>query len=234
MDQHKRIAAEAAIGELESGMRLGLGTGSTARIFVELLGRKVAAGFECICVPTSTETAVQARELGIPLTDLDACPNLDLCVDGADELNDALELIKGGGGAHLREKIVAAAAARMIVIADRTKRVDVLGRFALPIEIEPFGAGVTLGAVRALMARHRKRTGDARGADWRMQANGDRLTTDGGHYIADAFFGRISDPETLASELNALPGIIEHGLFIGLCRRAYIGGPDGVEIIEQK
>lgn len=234
IDGQKLGAARAALGELESGMRLGLGTGSTARHFVNLLGEMVAGGFDCVCVATSKQTEAQARALGIALTDLDACPHLDLCVDGADELNDDLDLIKGGGGAHLREKIVANAAARMIVIVDQSKHVPVLGRFALPIEVEPFASKATLGALEELLARWENRAGEDRGVRWRQNGDGSRFVSDGGHYVADAFFCRISDPQALANKLNGMPGVIEHGLFIGLCRRAYVGGPNGVEIIDGK
>jgi ribose 5-phosphate isomerase A len=232
IDRQKFEAAKAALGELESGMRVGLGTGSTARHFVDLLGEKVAGGFDCICVATSKQTEAQARALGIALTDLDACPHLDLCVDGADELNNELDLIKGGGGAHLREKIVANAATRMVVIADTSKHVSVLGQFPLPVEVEPFGATATFGAIEALLGRGGTTSGDNGGVRWRLNGDGTRFTSDGGHYVADAFFGRICDPQALANALNGMPGVIEHGLFIGLCRRAYIGGPDGVEIVE--
>src|SRR5213078_266393 len=142
-------AAAAALAEIEPGMRLGLGTGSTAKLFVYLLGERVKAGFECLCVPTSEFTGAQAKSLGIPLTTLEETPELDLTIDGADEIGPDLSLIKGGGGALLREKIVAAASARMIVIADETKWVGMLGRFPLPIEVVPFGLAATKRAVEA-------------------------------------------------------------------------------------
>src|SRR5690606_13339548 len=148
----KRQAAARALAELRPGMRLGLGTGSTARHFVDLLGEKVAAGFDCICVPTSEATARQAEGLAIPLSDLDTLDRLDVTIDGADEIDPALNLIKGGGGALLREKIVAAASDAMIVIADASKLVPVLGRFPLPVEVNRFGLGATRRALSEIMA----------------------------------------------------------------------------------
>lgn len=227
-DAYKRQAAEAALAEVRSGMRLGLGTGSTARHFVELLGQRVAAGLSCICVPTSEATAAQARELGIPLTDLEATPELDLTVDGADEIGPGLALVKGGGGALLREKIVAAASARMVVIADAGKRVAVLGAFPLPIEVNLFGLGATRRAVEKLVAR----LAPEGRVMLRSGASGAPFITDGGHAILDASFGRISAPEALSRDLLDIPGVVQHGLFIGLCQRAYIAGPDGVVTYE--
>jgi ribose 5-phosphate isomerase A len=224
----KRAAAEAALAEVKPGMRLGLGTGSTARHFVELLGARVSLGFACLCVPTSEVTAAQARGLGIPLTDLDATPHLDLTVDGADEIAPDLTLIKGAGGALLREKIVATASDRMVVIADASKTVDVLGsRYELPIEVNPFGLEVTTRAVAAVM----KDAGAERGPVLRRR-DGKPFVTDGGHYILDAFFGRISAPKALALALSAIPGVVEHGLFIGLCKRAYVADSEGVRVID--
>lgn len=223
----KRAAAEAALAEVQPGMRLGLGTGSTARHFVDLLGARVALGFDCICVPTSEVTAAQARGLGIRLTDLDETPHLDLTVDGADEVGPGLALIKGGGGALLREKIVAAASDRMIVIADASKPVDMLGRFPLPIEVNPFGLGATTRAIAAVM-----REAGAEAQPVLRMREGKPFVTDGGHLIVDALFGRISAPEALSIALGNIPGVVEHGLFIGLCKRAYIARADGVEVLD--
>src|SRR3989440_12724245 len=147
MDGLKRQAAAQALEHVQDGMKLGLGTGSTAKHFVDLLGEKVAGGMKVVGVPTSEATRAQAEACKIPLTTLDEVDRLDLTVDGADELDPALNLIKGGGGALLREKIVAAASDRMIVIADDTKWVDVLGRFPLPVEVIPFGLAATQGAI---------------------------------------------------------------------------------------
>ena len=224
----KRAAAEAALVEVKPGMRLGLGTGSTAWHFVDLLGARVSLGFACLCVPTSEKTAAQASSLGIPLTDLDVTPRLDLTVDGADEIAPDLTLIKGAGGALLREKIVAASSDRMIVIADASKTVDALGsRYSLPIEVNPFGLEGTKRAVAKLMTEA--------GAEARpvlREREGKPFVTDGGHLILDAFFGRISAPEALSLALSAIPGVVEHGLFIGLCKRAYIAGSEGVKVID--
>jgi len=224
----KREAAAMALSEVRPGMRLGLGTGSTARHFVDLLGERVAAGLEVICVPTSEATASQARDLHIPLSDLDALDRLDLTVDGADEIDPALNLIKGGGGALLREKIVAAASDAMIVIADGSKCVDTLGRFPLPVEVNRFGLGATRRAIAAVLARH----GAQGGLELRGESAGTPFVTDGGHLILDAFFGRISQPEALSGDLLDIPGVVQHGLFLKMCRKAYVATPNGVEILQ--
>jgi ribose 5-phosphate isomerase A len=228
-DSYKRAAAARAIDFVRSGMRLGLGTGSTARHFVELLAERVRAGLDVIAVPTSEATRAQATKLGIPLTTLDDTPELDLTVDGADEINPDLTLIKGGGGALLREKIVAAASAQMIVIADESKWVSLLGAFPLPIEISPFGAAATLRAVEAAAAD----AGSAGPARLRRDRDGHAFVTDGGHWLLDAQLKRIVDPASLARRLAAVPGVMEHGLFIGLARTAILAGPDGVRLVER-
>ena len=223
----KREAAARAVAEIPSGMKLGLGTGSTARHFVELLGERVAQGLDIVGVPTSEATASQARECGIPLSDLDTLSRLDLTVDGADEIDPALNLIKGGGGALLREKIVAAASDAMIVIADSSKIVDALGRFPLPIEVNRFGLGATRHAIASLM-KHHHAEGELK---LRVSGDGEPFLTDGGHLILDAFFGRISQPEALSSELLDIPGVVQHGLFLKMCRKAYVATPNGVETL---
>jgi ribose 5-phosphate isomerase A len=228
-DALKRKAAEAAMAEIRSGMRIGLGTGSTARHFVDLLGAEIARGFECLCVPTSEETAIQARALGIPLTTLDDIDMLDVTVDGADEIDHQFRLIKGGGGALLREKIVAAASERMVVIADVSKLVDTLGAFSLPVEVNPFGLAATTRAVKIVMDAF-----DAMGGLTLRQAQGTVFTTDGGHYILDASFGRISDAEALSTALLDIPGVVQHGLFLDFCREAYLAAPDGVIRLSEK
>jgi len=228
-DSYKRAAAARAVEFVRSGMRLGLGTGSTAAHFVELLAERVRAGLDVIAVPTSEATRALATRLGIALTTLDDAPELDLTVDGADEIGPDLTLIKGGGGALLREKIVAAASSEMIVIADETKWVPVLGRFPLPIEIVPFGATVTRRAVEAAAAE----AGGAGRAPLRLNRDGHAFVTDGGHWLLDAQLQRIADPRALASKLSAIPGVMEHGLFIGLARAAIVAGPDGVRVIER-
>jgi ribose 5-phosphate isomerase A len=227
-EDQKRIAAARALEEVRPGMKLGLGTGSTARHFVDLLGEKVAAGLEVLCIPTSEVTAAQARSLNIRLTDLDETPRLDLTVDGADEIGPGLALIKGAGGALLREKIVAAASDRMIVIADGSKIVDMLGRFPLSIEVNPFG----LGATRTLVDRVMADQGAEGGQTLRVKPDGGTYVTDGGHYILDALFGRIHSPEALSRALLDIPGVVQHGLFLNMCKRAYVAGTDGVRVID--
>ena len=225
----KRQAAAMALTQVQSGMRLGLGTGSTARHFVDLLGARVAEGFDCLCVPTSEVTAAQARALNIPLTDLDTIDILDITVDGADEIDPGLNLIKGAGGALLREKIVAAASDAMIVIADASKLVETLGRFPLPVEVNRFGLGATRHAIAAVMAAH--------GADGaltlRQTADSQPYLTDGGHLILDACFGRISQPEALSNDLLDIPGVVQHGLFLKMCSKAYVATPNGVETLQR-
>lgn len=225
-DNRKREAAARALEEVRPGMRLGLGTGSTARHFVELLGARVADGLDVLCVPTSEATAAQASALGIPLSDLEQTTELDLTVDGADEIGPGLALIKGGGGALLREKIVAAASARMVVIADSSKLVETLGAFPLPIEVNRFGLGATRRALDTLM----QEAGATGGLQLRQAAAGQPFVTDGGHYILDALFGRIFSPEALSLALLDIPGVVQHGLFIDMCRRAYVAGPQGVRV----
>ncbi len=226
-DDIKRAAAAAAIEAVRPGMRLGLGTGSTAKHFVDLLGGLVRDGLKVVAVPTSEATRAQAESLNIPLTTLDDTPELDLTVDGADELDGSLNLIKGGGAALLREKIVAAASARMIVIADASKKVETLGRFPLPIEVIQFG----LGATKLAVGRAIEAAGCAGPARLRLMPDGHPLVTDSGHFILDAALERIPDPRALAIRLAAVPGVVEHGLFIGLASEALIAGPSGVERI---
>lgn len=224
--QLKIAAAAEALTHVQSGMKIGIGTGSTAEEFVRLLAVKVAEGFDIIGVPTSERTAALCEELGVPLTTLEETPHLDLTIDGADELDGALSLIKGGGGALLREKIVAAASDAMIVIADESKVVETLGRFPLPVEVNLFGLAATrlavekaiadLGLVAPLALRHK---------------DGVPFVTDGGHYILDASFGRIPDTRALSDALFAIPGVVEHGLFLGLARTAIIAGASGIRTL---
>lgn len=228
MDELKRQAAAKALDYVRDGMQLGLGTGSTAKIFVELLGERVRGGLKVIGVPTSEATRADAERCGVPLTTLEEVDHLDLTVDGADETDDALNLIKGGGGALLREKIVAAASSQMIVIADETKLVDMLGRFPLPIEVIPFGLGATRRAIAAVFAEC--------GVDGEMairEKDGKTFVTDGGHWIIDAKLGRIPDAPRLASRLASIPGVVEHGLFIGLATTVILAGSQGIRTIER-
>jgi len=228
-DDYKRQAAARALDFVEPGMRLGLGTGSTAAHFIELLATRVRAGLDVVGVPTSKTTHAHAERAGIPLTTLEDIPELDLTVDGADEIAPDLSLIKGGGGALLCEKIVAAASARMVVIADQAKWVALLGRFPLPVEVVPFGVAATRRAVEAAAA-----AADAPGpAQLRRGNDGHPFVTDSGHFILDAALQRIPRPDVLAARLAAIPGVVEHGLFIGLARTAVIAGPDGVDVIER-
>jgi len=228
-DAYKRDAAAGALEYVRPGMRLGLGTGSTARPFVDMLGERVRAGLDVIAVPTSEATRAQAEQCGIRLTTLDETPELDLTVDGADEIDPDLILIKGGGGALLREKIVAAASARMVVIADSSKWVPQLGKFPLPIEVIPFGLGSTERAIAGAF----KATRNAGALTLRRDKGGHPFVTDGGHFILDAALGAISDARSLGSHLTAIPGVVEHGLFIGLASLAIIAGPEGLRTVER-
>lgn len=207
-------------------MRLGIGTGSTANEFIKLLAERVAGGLRITGVPTSERTASLCLQLGVPLATLDEMPRLDLTVDGADEIDGVLSLIKGGGGALLREKIVAAASDRMIVIADESKLVATLGRFPLPIEINRFGCRATELAIR--------KAAEELGLDGDLALRTTRdapFVTDGGHLILDASFGRIPDTRALSDALHAIPGVVEHGLFIGLAQTAIIAGSAGINTL---
>jgi ribose 5-phosphate isomerase A len=228
-DEMKIAAAREAVKLVEPGMRLGLGTGSTAAHFVTLLAeRNRKTPLDLLCVPTSEATRMLAQKLGLRLATLEEEPHLDLTVDGADEIDSELRLIKGGGGALLREKIVAAASERMVVIADRSKLVRTLGRFPLPVEITDFGVAATIAMVDEIAAEtgHRGTIGLRKGRD------GKPFVTDGGHLILDCAFGRIGEPELLAEGLQMIPGVMEHGLFIGFADRAIIAGEGGIEVIE--
>ncbi len=221
-------AAEAALAHVEDGMRLGIGTGSTAEEFVRLLAEKVHGGLRIQGVPTSERTARLCVELGVPLKSLDEMPELDLTVDGADELDANLTLIKGGGGALLREKIVASTSARVLVIADESKLVTTLGAFPLPIEVNPFGHKATCIAIEKAASRL-----GLSGALTLRQSGEDVFMTDGGHYIFDASFGRIPDAEALSGELNSIPGVVEHGLFIHMASLAIIAGEAGARTLRR-
>jgi ribose 5-phosphate isomerase A len=229
MDELKRQAAAQALEYVRDGMRLGLGTGSTAKHFVELLGEKVRSGLNVIGVPTSETIRADAERCGVALSTLDELDRLDLTVDGADEIDPHLNLIKGGGGALLREKIVAASSDRMIVIADDSKWVQTLGRFPLPIEVIPFGLAATRRAIENAFA--------ASGVSGQLQVrkgkDGHGFVTDGGHWIVDAHLGAIPDAAALAKSLAAIPGVVEHGLFIGLATTALLAGPAGIRTVER-
>ena len=229
IEAQKRQAAAVAVEWVRPGMRLGLGTGSTAKHFVELLAERVRGGLSVVGVPTSEVTRADAQRLGVPLTTLDETPALDMTVDGADEIGPDLSLIKGGGGALLREKIVAAASTRMVVIADESKWVPVLGRFPLPIEVMPFGLAATKRAVEAACAA----AGCPGPTAVRQGKDGHAFVTDGGHWILDARLERIANPAALAQKLSQIPGVVEHGLFIGMAQAAILAGPAGARVVER-
>jgi ribose 5-phosphate isomerase A len=228
-DDSKRLAAAKALELVTPGMRLGLGTGTTAAHFVELLATRVAKGLDVVCVPTSERTRALAGLHAIPLTSIDASPELDLTVDGADEFDPEMRLIKGGGGALLREKIVAMASKRMIVIADSSKLVAVLGKFPLPVEVNVFG----LAATRRMILAAARACGCDGEVRLRKTPGGQAFVSDNAHYIVDCFFGAIADPDRLADRLAAIPGVVEHGLFIGIAKAVISAGPAGIEIFGQ-
>jgi ribose 5-phosphate isomerase A len=230
MDRLKRQAAERALDFVKAGMKLGLGTGSTAKHFVELLGERVRGGLDVIGVPTSETTRGDATRCGIPLTTLDEIDRLDLTIDGADEIDPSLDLIKGGGGALLREKIVAAASDQMIVIADDSKWVENLGRFPLPIEVVQFGLAATRRAIGKAFAD----CGVSGQMAVRKGKDGHVFVTDGGHWIVDAHLGRIADAPLLAKTLACIPGVVGHGLFIGLASIAILAGTKGIRVVERR
>ena len=223
-DELRRLAAEAALIAVEPGMKIGLGTGRTAEHFVRLLAARVRNGLDVVCIPTSERTAALATAEGVRLATLEDEPALDLTIDGADEIDASLRMIKGGGGALLREKIVAAASARMIVIVDAAKLVQFLGAYPLPIEVTPFGLTATTRAIEGAAS------GLGLTGQIRLRQEGELpFLTDGGHYILDAAFGRIDDPEALADRLARIPGVVEHGLFIGLASAAIVAHASGIE-----
>lgn len=220
-DTWKRMAGEAAAELIEAGMVVGLGTGSTAHYMIGALARRLQAGLSIVgAVPTSQATEQLAHSLGIPLTDLDAHPQLDLAIDGADEIDNHLSLIKGGGGALLREKIVAAASRRFVVIADVTKLVPEPGHTVpLPVEVVPFGATPVMKHLEAL------------GASVQIRRQADHVyLTDNGNMILDCFFAKgISDPADLEARIHRIVGVVESGLFLDMAELAIIGGPQGVQ-----
>lgn len=219
----KKEAARAALELVTSGMRLGIGTGSTAEEFVKLLAERVAGGLEITGVPTSIRTQELCDSLGVPLSTLEEMPELDLVIDGADEVDGDFQLIKGGGGALLREKIVAHASKAMVVIADDSKLVKTLGAFPLPIEVNRFGLAATHKAIR--------KTASLLGLQGEITLRGGEASpfvTDGGHFILDASFGHISDARALSDKLLLIPGVVEHGLFLGYAKVVFLAGAGGV------
>lgn len=220
----KRAAAARALDEVSSGMRLGLGTGSTVAHFLDLLGEALAEGrlVDLVGVPTSEWTAARARERAIPLTTLDETPALDLCVDGADEVDPKLDLVKGLGGALLREKIVAAAAQRFVVMVDGSKEVERLGtRAPLPVEVIPFGWTSHIRAMEEVGAR----------PVLRRDPNGAPLVTDNGNYIVDLHFSNgIANPVAVQDALRRRPGVVDTGLFLGMASAVVVAAPGGIRV----
>jgi len=228
-EQEKENAAIAAIEYVEDGMTLGLGTGSTAKYFVELLAEEIADGLMVRGVPTSEQTRRLAESLGVPLIDVEQVDRIHLTIDGADEVDINAQLIKGGGAALLREKIVANASDMMIVIADSSKQVEALGQFPLPVEVTPFGYTITAKKVYDALTR----AGVLRP---RIKVRSDQahnpIRTDGGNFILDCQCGVIPDPVLTAMALSCVPGVVEHGLFIDVARTVIIGSEDGATVLE--
>ncbi|MBT9244183.1 ribose-5-phosphate isomerase RpiA [Gemmobacter fulvus] len=224
IDKAKFVAAKRAVEFVESGMKLGLGTGSTAAWMVRCLGERIREeGLKVVGVPTSTRTAELARQVGVPIMSLDEAKWLDLTIDGADEIDPQLNLIKGGGAALLQEKIVATASDQMIVIADAAKDVAQLGAFPLPVEVIPFGWQTSKALIEEMLVSL-----DVLGRDCTLRMNGDApLVTDEANYIIDLHLKRIGNPRQLALVLNQIPGVVENGLFIDICDKVVIGHGDG-------
>lgn len=219
-DQEKQAAARASLQFVKDGQAVGLGTGSTAAYFIKLLGEEVKKGLRIRGIPTSDRSRELAMSLGIPLTTLDECQDIAVTVDGADEVDPQLRLIKGGGGALLREKIVASATRQMVVVADASKRVERLGKFPLPVEVIKFAQTLLAKRITALGAQ----------VTLRMSPDGKPYVTDENNHILDCRFGEIHDADGLARELSAMPGVVEHGLFIGMASVALFAR--GTEIFD--
>ncbi len=223
-ESEKELAGRAAAKLVHDGDIVGLGTGSTAYFAVVALGERVKEGLKIVGIPTSVATADLARKLGIPLTSLDEHSEIDITIDGADEIDPQLSLIKGGGGALLREKVVASVTKKMVVVADSGKLVPQLGKFPLPVEIIPFARAVVERKLVSLGSKPKLR----------VKADGQPYITDNGNHILDASFGRIADPPSVAQALSETPGVVEHGLFIGLAKLALVGREDAVQEIHTK
>lgn len=219
-DREKEAAARASLRFIEEGQIVGIGTGSTAAYFIRLLGEEVRKGLQIRGIPTSVHSGKQAASLGIPLTTLDECPQIDVTVDGADEVDEQLRLIKGGGGALLREKIVASATKKLIIVADASKRVPILGKFPLPVEVIKFAQLVVTKKIEALGAE----------VTVRRRADGKPYVTDENNHILDCRFGQIADADVLARNLSDMPGVVEHGLFINMASTVLVA--HGSEILE--
>ncbi|SEB55378.1 ribose-5-phosphate isomerase RpiA [Paenibacillus sp. GP183] len=219
----KQIAGQQAASYVEDGMRIGLGTGSTAYWAIHAIADRVKQGLKIEAIPTSKGTEKLALELGIPLTDFSRVQNLDLTIDGADEVDAKLQLIKGGGGALFREKLVAAASDQLIIVVDETKEVDVLGAFHLPVEIAVFAWETTVRRISGIGCTPRLR-----------QKAGQAYVTDNGNYILDCPFGSIMDPAGLSHQLDAIIGVVEHGLFVNMADRVVIGTSGGEARVREK
>lgn len=219
--REKELAGRAAAQLVHDGDVVGLGTGSTAYFTVLALGERVKAGLRIIGIATSQATADLARAVGIPLSTLNEHPSIDIDIDGADEIDRKLRLIKGGGGALLREKVIAAASRRFVVVADSSKLVPTLGKFPLPVEVISFARTPVEKKIASLGAE----------VKWRTRSDGSLYVTDNGNPILDCSFGKIEDPPALARTLSDIPGVVEHGLFIGLASGALIGRGEKVEKI---
>lgn len=217
-DQEKQAAAREAVRLVEPGSIVGLGSGSTASYAARFLAERVRQGLKITGIPTSQKTKQLAEQLGIPLTTLEEHPDIDIDIDGADEIDPHLNLIKGGGGALLREKIIASVSKRFVVVAESVKQVPYLGRFPLPVEVIAFAQPIVKTRIEALGAM----------VTLRRYAYGNPYVTDEGHHILDCTFGRIEDPPALARKLHEIPGVVEHGLFIGMAELALVGKGDGV------
>ncbi len=230
MSQAKENAASAALEFVKDGMTIGLGSGSTAEIFIEMLGEKVAGGLKLQGVPTSQATAACARENGVPLIEADRVSRIHLTVDGADEVDPAFNLIKGGGACLLREKIIAHASDKMVVIVGGNKMVENLGAFPLPVEVDPFGMAITAEQIYAAL----KRSGceNAQTTLRQNKASDGPLITDGGHYILDCKCGLIPSPADTAHLLSQIPGVMEHGLFIDIASAIVVGEDDHAKVME--
>jgi len=228
-ETEKENAAAAAMDYVEDGMTIGLGTGSTAKLFVDLLAEEMTNGLVVRGVPTSEQTRQQAESLGVPLLDIEQVDRIHLTVDGADEVDEDAQLIKGGGAALLREKIIANASDLMVVIADPSKQVKMLGQFPLPVEVTPFGYTITAKKVYDALCR----AGVLKPRiDVRTGPGHKPIITDGGNYILDCQCGIIPDAPMAAAVLSNVPGVVEHGLFIDLCRVVIVGAEDGATIFE--
>jgi ribose 5-phosphate isomerase A len=219
-DLEKEAAARSSLRFVKDGQVVGLGTGSTAAYFIQLLGEKVKNGLQIRGIPSSNRSREQAASLGIPLTTLDECQQIDVTVDGADEVDPQLRLIKGGGGALLHEKIVASATRQLVIVADASKRVPVLGKFPLPVEVVKFAKALVKKRIEALGAQ----------VEMRHNADGSPFLTDENNYILDCHFGQIRGADGLANKLSDMPGIVEHGLFIGMASVVLVA--NGSEVIE--